>query len=338
MRKGQNVNKNIAVLWDMQNVIPSKDNAGIFIDGLLSYCESIGKRSYLLAVGDWKKSIAENIPLILSEKGFELIHIPQFLENGNKTKDSVDFVLIAKATEMIFQYPHINTYVILSGDVDFRPLVQQLKKHGKEVIIIYNPDNVSERLLEFADDHKDYRSFIPDETDQLGSDDPDYEINSDFSKIEAFSLLIEAITQMETSLKVPTPGSVKVRMKMINDNFDGTVKGYSNWLDFINEARSKEFITYKQKNNDLILSVEKIVYDSVGNGDDIFTKLLRIMRSLSDKDDWLSFTKINQKMIDEGIVIRDYKYSKFKKLALEAEARSLIKTKNTDLKWMAKVQ
>jgi len=329
---------NIAVLWDIQNVIPSKDNASIMIDGLMSYCESIGNRSYLLAAGDWKKSIAANIPLILSEKGFELIHIPQFLENGNKLKDSVDFVLITKATEMIFQYPHIDTYVILTGDVDFRPLVQLLKKHGKEVIIIYNPDNVSERLLEFADDHKDYRSFIPDETDQFENENSEYELDSEFSKIEAFSLLIEAITQMESNYKVPTPGSVKVRMKMINDNFDGIIDGDSNWLNFINEAISRGFITYKQKNKDLILSVKKIVPQVVTDKEDIFSKLIRIMEELSDKNEWISFTKINQMMIDEGIRISEYKYSKFKKLALEAEARSLIETKNSNLKWTAKLK
>lgn len=324
---------NIAILWDIQNVIPSKDNASIFIDGLLSFCDSKGNSSYLLAAGDWKKSIADNIPLILSEKGFELIHIPQLTENGSRTKDSADFVLITKATEMIFQYPHIDIYVILTGDVDFRPLVQQLKKHGKEIIIIYNPDNVSERLLEFADDHKDYRSFIPDETDRYGDEETDYAINSEFSKIEAFSLLIEAITQMESYNKVPTPGSVKVRMKMINDNFDGNIIGTSTWLDFINDASSKGYITYKQKNKDLILSVQK----TLKNEEDIFSILIRVIRSFSNKNDWVSFTKINQRMIDEGIQINDYKYSKFKKLALEAEARSLIETKSDNLKWMARI-
>jgi len=65
--------RNIAILWDIQNVIPSKEIASIFVDSLLSYCETIGNRSYLIAVGDWKITIANNIPSILSEKGFELL-------------------------------------------------------------------------------------------------------------------------------------------------------------------------------------------------------------------------------------------------------------------------
>ena len=329
--------KNIAVLWDIQNVLPSKETSSIFVDGLMSYCESLGNRSYLLAVGDWKKTIADNIPSILSENGFELLYIPQFDTNGRKTKDSVDFILITKATEMIFQYPHIDTFVILTGDVDFRPLVQLLKKHGKTVNIIYNSDNVSERLLEFADDYKDYRDLIPDETDQYDNCDEEIRIKPEFSKCEAFTLLIESIIQMEKNKKLPTPGSVKVRMKMINDNFTGAIRGVLNWLDFINEANSKGLISYQQKKEDLILSVESKSKIKASN-DDIFTILVDIMKSISSKKIWLTFTKINQTMLDNNILIKNYNYTKFKKLMLEAEKRSLVTTKNVGVRWHAKLK
>ncbi len=322
------MNKNIAVLWDIQNVLPSKENAAIFVDGLLSYCESVGNRSYLLAVGDWKKTIAGNIPSILSEKGFELLFIPQVDEKGKKTKDSVDFILITKATEMIFQYPHIDCYIILTGDVDFRPLVQLLKKHGKTVIIIYNPDNVSERLLEFADDHKDYRDLIPDETD-VYSDENDL-----FTKDEAFKLLTEAISRMEIEKKVPTPGSVKVKMKMINDSFDGRINKVNSWIGFINEANKKGYIEIEQKKKDLVLSV----VNKQRTIPDIFRILLETMSLISKDKRWITFTTINQKMIEEEIHIKDYHYTKFKKLALEAEKRELIEIKNDGVKWSAKIR
>jgi hypothetical protein len=43
-------------------------------------------------------------------------------------------------------------------------------------------------------------------------------------------------------------------------------------------------------------------------------------------------------MIDDGIHIKKYNYTKFKKLVLEAERRALIETKNDGLKWSAKVK
>lgn len=321
-------------MWDIQNVTPSRDNGNILVGGLISHCESIGNISYLLAVGDWTNRISSGIPPILSENGFELLHIPQLDEQGRKTKDSVDFVIITKATEMIFQYPHIDTYVILTGDVDFRPLVQLLKKHGKTVIIIYNPENVAERLLEFADDYKDYRDLIPDETDDAESAvgyEGDIKV---FSKEEAVKLLAEAIRQMEKAKKLPTPGSVKVKMKMINDNFSGEVKGISSWLELINEANGKGLINITQKNNDLLLSNRS----ATSEDDSIFVMLLTTMQKLSNEKKWVPFTKINQKMIEDGIPIAKYHYTKFKKLAIEAERRSLIELKNEGLKWWARVR
>jgi NYN domain len=236
---------------------------------------------------------------------------------------------------MIFQYPHIDTYVILTGDVDFRPLVQLLKKHGKTVNIIYNPDNVSERLLEFADDYKDYRDLIPDETDQYTHDEDESKNKKTFSMEEAFDLLIESINQMENNKKIPTPGSVKVRMKMINDNFTGTIPGIPNWIDFINKANSRGLITYRQKKKELILSVKN---KSKASKQNIFSILIKIMKSLSSNKKWITFTKINQTMIDDNIRIRNYNYTKFKKLMLEAEKRSLITLKSDGLRWWAKVK
>ena len=324
----------LAVLWDIQNVTPSKENGNILVGGLLSYCETIGKISYLLAVGDWRSRIAPNIPSILSENGFELLHIPQLDETGKKTKDSVDFIIMTKATEMIFQYPHIDTYVILTGDVDFRPLIQLLKKHGKTVIIIYNPKNVSERLLEFADDHRDYRDLIPDETDEIETGKGAGNGARIYPKDEAFKLLTEAIRQMEYDKKLPTPGSVKVKMKMINDNFKGDVEGVKNWLELINEASTRGLINITQKKNDLLLSNKSKKSDEK----DIYHILVEIMRKISTDNKWISFTKISQAMIEEGIQIADYRYAKFKKLAIEAERRSVIELKNERLKWSARVK
>ena len=325
---------NIAVLWDIQNVTPSKENVNILVGGLLSYCESIGNISYLLAVGDWSNKIASNIPSTLSENGFELLYIPQINESGKKTKDSVDFIVITKATEMIFQYPHIRTYVILTGDVDFRPLVQLLKKHGKNVIIIYNPGNVSERLLEFANDHKDYRDLIPDETDEIEKEKEKSKEILGFNKDVALQLLIEAIRQMENDNKIPTPGSVKVKMKMINDNFTGEIEGIKSWLDFINEAKTSKLIDIFEKNNDLVLTT--IIKKSTEK--DIFDILIESINKIAKDKKWIPFTKINQKMIEDKIHIADYHYTRFKKLAIEAENRSLIELKNEGLKWSARLK
>ena len=325
---------NIAVLWDIQNVTPTSENVGVLVGGLLSYCDTLGNVSYLLAVGDWGKTIKQNIPAALSESGFELLYIPRVDERGRKTKDSVDFIIVTKATEMIFQYSHISTYVIITGDVDFRPLLQLLRRHGKTVIVIYNSDNVSERLLEFANNHKDYRDLIPDETDEAEETEEVIEDVIRFTKKEAFALLTEAIGQMESSGKKPTPGSVKVRMKMINDSFSGEIIGVKNWLDFINEAKTSGLIEIKHAKNDLLL--QNVVKKTGETG--IFQHLVATMSELSNTKGWIPFTKISGRMIEKGIKLSEYQYKKFKTLAIEAENRSLIELKNKGLQWSARLR
>jgi hypothetical protein len=121
-------------------------------------------------------------------------------------------------------------------------------------------------------------------------------------------------------------------MKMINGNFNESIIGIKNWIDFIYEAANKNIITYQQTNNDIVLSLKQ-------NSDDIkniFDEFIRIMKLINKKNEWIKFTDISKKLIDEKITIKKYGYTKFKKLALEAESRGLIKIKNEGLQWSAK--
>lgn len=323
---------NISILWDIENIKISSQNINLFLTGLNSYVENIGNKSYSIAVGDWLRDNDKIIPSALSENGFELIYIPQIQNNGKKTKDSVDFVLITKATEMIFQYPHIDTYILITSDQDFRPLIQLLKKHGKKVLIIYNADNVTERLLELADEHKDYRDLIPDETDY--EEENVHSIADKIENNEAFNLLYEAVLQMENLKKVPTPGSVKVRMKMINEQFSSEKISFNSWMDFIVAAERNKIIKTTSKNNDTVLSVIK----KKDTTDSIFKTLLEVMNEKSPNKKWITFTAINQKLISKGINIKEHNYTRFKLLAIAAEKEGLIEIKNDGLKWQAKIK
>jgi len=244
---------NVSILWDIENVTPSGDS--LFVEGLLDYAKQIGNISSALVIGNWTTKITNTLAVSLSEKGFELIHLPQPKEKEKRKKNSSDFVLITKATEMIFQYSHIRTYILLTGDIDFRPLLQLLKKHGKRVIVICDSNNASERLLEFADEYMDYRNLLPDDENEPIPDTP--EITGNITREEAFPLLAEAVKAMMNKKQIPTPGSVKVRMQLLNENFSGTVEGYSQWQKFIQEAVKQNIITVTNTGRGITLSLPK---------------------------------------------------------------------------------
>lgn len=327
----------LCILWDIQNVTPSRENGALFVEGLLSFINDIGALAYAIVVGDWRSNVSDQVATLLSEKGFELSHIPQAKQKNKKyrkVKDSVDFLLITKATEMLFQYPHIDTYLLVTGDIDFRPLLQIIKKHGKRVVVVYNPDNAHENLLEFADDYIDYRRLIQEYSGDADEEES-YTKEYSFKKKEAYSLLQEAVARMKKENKIPTPGSVKVRMKMLNENFSGKIEHVNRWKDFILDAAAQKVIKLIEGENGFELDL----LDGEGELPEIIRKLLETMKELSGgKKTWLLYTSINNKLIDKKIYIKDYNYSKFSKLMLDAEKRDLVETKKKDLIWYARLK
>ena len=121
-------------------------------------------------------------------------------------------------------------------------------------------------------------------------------------------------------------------MKMINERFDGANLGVRSWIDFIYEAAAKGLIGYTETASDIVLTTSAKATES----DQVFKILLDKMKALSPGNDWITFTRINKALLDQKIRIEDFGFTKFKKLAIEAESRNLLEIKNEGLKWSAK--
>jgi len=323
------VDVNLAILWDVENVTPSADS--FFVEGLLEYARHIGNISSAVAIGNWSSSINNTLAVNISEKGFELIHLPQPEEKNKRKKNSSDFVLITKATEMIFQYPHIKTYILLTGDIDFRPLLQTLKKHGKKIIVVCDSNTASEHLLEFADEYTDYRALIPDEEEEEPNGEDDLE---PLKREDAFTLLAEAVDVMIRRKKIPTPGSVKVRMQLLNENFSGDVEGYSTWRDFLNDALRCNVIRAQSTPKGMTLSPYKITSsEGISDIPAVIRHLMDVIHALCPHQKWIHFAQVSDALIERGINIKEYKYPKLKKLIMDAEKRDLVETRSSNMKW-----
>src|SRR6266487_4378170 len=85
----------------------------------------------------------------LHEAAIELIEIPKRMQTG---KNSADIRLVVDAIDMAYAKEHITTFVIVSGDSDFSPLVSKLKENGKHVIGLGMQDSTSELLRDNCDE------------------------------------------------------------------------------------------------------------------------------------------------------------------------------------------
>ncbi|OJF77230.1 MAG: hypothetical protein BKP49_03610 [Treponema sp. CETP13] len=332
---------NTAILWDIENVTPPRGTN--YIQSIVDTLSENNKISYAMAFGDWTQNNIKGIAGELAANSFELIHIP----HQKKVKDSADMSLVAHGVELIFQYPHIEQFVLISGDADFRPLLQSLRKYGKQTLIVCDVTrNASEDLLKMADDFWDYRDVIDSDDDDDDDSDltkfastPSTQLNDRSSFVQeksvprqssdnrkqlrqqAFELLEDAIRAMRKENKIPQLGAVKIRMKLLNSGFDEKKLGYRTWKAFVNDAVNNTEIEFADDDSHE-LTIKK---DAIQQLPEVFTRLLKAIEGQG----LVPFNEVAKRL-----PYRDYGYNRFKKLAMDAEKRGLVHVENDKRTWL----
>src|SRR4030088_3581130 len=142
-----------------------------------------GKVVVKKAYADWSRFGPYTQPL--HEAAIELIEIPKRSQTG---KNSADIRLCVDAMDMAYSKEHIDTFVIVSGDSDFSPLVSKLKENGKHVIGLGAHDSTSDLLRDNCDEFIYYEDLgkTPTLTPTLPS-------GLSETKKKAFALLMESL-------------------------------------------------------------------------------------------------------------------------------------------------
>jgi hypothetical protein len=89
--------------------------------------------------------------------GFELIEIPHVKQSG---KNSADIHMVVDALDLCYTKPHVDTFVIMSGDSDFSPLVAKLRENNKSVIGVGVKNSTSNLLIESCDEFIYYDDLV----------------------------------------------------------------------------------------------------------------------------------------------------------------------------------
>jgi uncharacterized LabA/DUF88 family protein len=95
----------------------------------------------------------------MHEANFELIEIPHVRQSG---KNSADIRLVVDALDLCYTKSHVNTFVIISGDSDFSPLVSKLRENAKTVIGVGVKDSTSDLLVANCDEFIFYDELVHD--------------------------------------------------------------------------------------------------------------------------------------------------------------------------------
>src|SRR5215211_523555 len=232
--------RNLAMFVDLENLAMGFQNqrkTKFEIHKVLERLVEKGKIIVKKAYADWSRF--KDYTGQLHEAAIELIEIPKRSLTG---KNSADIRLVVDAMDLAFSKEHIDTFVIVSGDSDFSPLVSKLKENGKHVIGLGMQDSTSDLLRDNCDEFIYYEDLERQEQEEqqvatnLYADMPE-------RKREVYTLLIEACNALRReNHEVLYASMIKDTMKRKKPSFDESYYGYRSFTHLLEEADNAAII------------------------------------------------------------------------------------------------
>ncbi len=151
-------NVSMALFCDFENVAlgvretqHEKFDITPVLERLLLKGSIVVKKAYC----DWERY--KGFKATMHEANFELIEIPHVRQSG---KNSADIRLVVDALDLCYTKAHVNTFVIISGDSDFSPLVSKLRENAKQVIGVGVKHSTSDLLVANCDEFIFYDDLV----------------------------------------------------------------------------------------------------------------------------------------------------------------------------------
>ena len=123
------------------------------LERLLAKGSIVVKKAYC----DWERY--KGFKAAMHEANFELIEIPHVRQSG---KNSADIRMVVDALDLCYTKAHVDTFVIISGDSDFSPLVSKLRENAKRVIGVGVKQSCSDLLVTNCDEFIYYDDLVRD--------------------------------------------------------------------------------------------------------------------------------------------------------------------------------
>ncbi len=163
----------VAVFVDFENVYVSvreKFDAQPNFELIMDRCEDYGRIVIARAYADWYRY--PRVTSALFANGVEPMYVPTYHydrevgRTGRPIKNSVDIHLCIDAMRTLYTQTHIDKFVLVTGDRDFIPLVNAIRQHGKDVIIIGIGGAASAHLAQSGDEFLFYEQIADLKTPQ----------------------------------------------------------------------------------------------------------------------------------------------------------------------------
>jgi uncharacterized protein (TIGR00288 family) len=237
--------RSLAVFCDFENVALGVREAKYaqfdmakVLERLLAKGSIVVKKAYC----DWDRY--KEFKSTMHAASFELIEIPHLRQSG---KNSADIRMVVDALDLCYTKSHVDTFVIVSGDSDFSPLVSKLRENAKTVIGVGVKNSSSDLLINNCDEFIYYDDLVraDEQKRRAAKKRRDAAPPGQDKKQEAFDLMLGTVEALaaERGPEEKIWGSmVKQALKRRNPGFNETYYGFRAFSDLLEEAGEKGLI------------------------------------------------------------------------------------------------
>ncbi|MBU9563112.1 NYN domain-containing protein [Burkholderia multivorans] len=247
-------NVSMAVFCDFENVALGVRDAKYekfdikpVLEKLLLKGSIVVKKAYC----DWDRY--KGFKAAMHEASFELIEIPHVRQSG---KNSADIRLVVDALDLCYTKSHVDTFVIVSGDSDFSPLVSKLRENAKKVIGVGVKKSTSDLLVANCDEFIFYDDLVREQQRALAkreqqragnggakrADEPSRKPEMEARKAEAIALAVEtfeALASERDDVGKIWASVLKSAIKRRKPDFNESYYGFRAFGNLLDEAQAR---------------------------------------------------------------------------------------------------
>jgi uncharacterized protein (TIGR00288 family) len=239
--------RSLAVFCDFENVALGVREAKYaqfdmekVLERLLLKGSIVVKKAYC----DWERY--KEFKATMHAASFELIEIPHVRQSG---KNSADIRMVVDALDLCYTKSHVDTFVIVSGDSDFSPLVSKLRENAKTVIGVGVKNSSSDLLIANCDEFIYYDDLVRAEEQKRRAakkrrDSAPAGEDKD-KKQEAFDVMLETLNALiaERGEDERIWGSmIKQALKRRKPGFNESYYGFRAFSDLLEEAEKRGLV------------------------------------------------------------------------------------------------
>jgi len=233
--------EDVAVFMDYENIYISLRNrydVNPNFESIMEKCQEYGRVTIARAYADWYRY--PRVTNALYANSIEPMYVPTYYydrdtSHGSRAiRNSVDIHLSLGIMRTLYEHPSIETYVLVTGDRDFIPLVNAIRQRGKRAIVIGVGGAASSHLAQSADEFIFYRQLA--------------EIEVEGEEKDPYEVLVEALKLARERGNAPTLSLLKLIMIELLGRFDESEykdpqgKSFSKFKGFVREAERRGLV------------------------------------------------------------------------------------------------